>query len=480
MSRMRQKVRSSVAWASVEGFVNILAAVCMTLVVGRIIGPTEFGIAAIAWLLGTFAEIFVTTPFVDPLIQRRGLTLSAINAAFTAMLGVGLSVYLILLCSAGLLAKLYDTPGLVALLAVQGTTCLLAGVRGVPEAIMSRKLRFNQLAIRNIVAKIASAVVSLVAAMLGLGAWSVILGNVAYAFGTTTMVLSMTKRIPRFAFHLDHLARLSSFGIFVLLEALLWGATPRLFSFLIGYFQGVQALGQLSIAFRMNDTVFSLIWVVANRLALPMLSRVSENAHRVEQTYLQGTRMVGLIVAPLFLGLALISRELADLVLGPNWPLAAPSLAAVSLFSLLNSTRLLAQPTVKAVGRPSLMIGPDVIGLIYIAAGSLILRHAGFDAALSVWISFGIIFVICSLRMVQNGIGTPWLTQLAPLAPAIVPSLGMCGVLLGSDMLHLSLPLFALLVLKIALGASTYLLLLIALERPLLIQLLSRSKPAAG
>lgn len=68
MNRIRQKVRSSVAWASLEGIVNILAAVCMTLVVGRIIGPTEFGIAAIAWLLGTFAEIFVTTPFVDPLI----------------------------------------------------------------------------------------------------------------------------------------------------------------------------------------------------------------------------------------------------------------------------------------------------------------------------------------------------------------------------------------------------------------------------
>ncbi len=47
-------------------------------------------------------------------------------------------------------------------------------------------------------------------------------------------------------------------------------------------------------------------------------------------------------------------------------------------------------------------------------------------------------------------------------------------------MLHLGLSIFVLLVLKIVLGASTYLLLLFALERPLLIQLLSRSKPAAG
>ena len=73
MSRLRRNVRSSVAWAGAEGVVNVLAALCTTLVVARIIGPTEFGLAAIAYLLGTLAEIIVFTPFVDPLIQRRRL-----------------------------------------------------------------------------------------------------------------------------------------------------------------------------------------------------------------------------------------------------------------------------------------------------------------------------------------------------------------------------------------------------------------------
>ena len=34
--------------------------------------------------------------------------------------------------------------------------------------------------------------------------------------------------------------------------------------------------------------------------------------------------MVCLVVAPVFLGLALTSREIVDLVLGPAWPLARP------------------------------------------------------------------------------------------------------------------------------------------------------------
>ena len=247
MSRLRQNVRSSVAWAGAESFVNILAALCTTLVVGRIIGPTEFGLAAVAYLLGTLAELLVATPFVDPLIQRRRLDGALVDATFTAMVAVGAGVYLLILISAPLMATLYDKPALQPCSAVQGTTCLFTGARGVPEAIMSRKLRFTQISVRSIVAKIASSLVSLIAALLGMGAWSIIFGNVAFAVGTTAMVIAMSGRIPRFAFLPRRVASLASFGIFSLLEAVLWSATPRLFCFFVSYFQGLQALGELTM-----------------------------------------------------------------------------------------------------------------------------------------------------------------------------------------------------------------------------------------
>lgn len=477
MSRLRQNVRSSVVWAGVESSVNILAALCTTLVVGRIIGPTEFGLAAVAYLVGSLAEIFVVMPFVDPLIQRRRLDGSVVDAGFTAMAAAGVGIYLLILISAPLLAKLYDTPALAGLLAVQGMTCIFAGLRGVPEAMMARKLRFNLISIRSIVAKIASALVSLMAALLGMGAWSIILGNVAFAVGSTIMVFSLTKRIPKFVFLPHHMASLFAFGIFSLLEALLWTATSRLFGFFVGYFQGIRMLGELNIAFRINDTACSLIAAAVSRLALPMFSRVAEDRRRLEQAFLQGTRMVYLIVAPVFLGLAFTSREIVDLALGPDWHLASSALVAVCLFSLLIFARVLSHPTVKAVARPSLLIGPNVIGLLYIVAGSLVLRHAGFEATLGVWVSFGVVFVLCSLRMIQKAIGTDWLTQLKPLASAVIPSLGMCGGLYAVMMLEPAISVVAMLLLKIALGATIYLLLLVALERPLLIQILSRSAP---
>jgi O-antigen/teichoic acid export membrane protein len=472
MRRSRRNIQSSVLWAGVESVVNILAALCVTLVVGRIIGPEEFGLASIAFLIGSFAELFVGTPFYEPLIQRRRLDRSLVDAAFTGMVATGAAVYLIILVSAPLFAWMYGLPELTTLLAVQGLTCLLLGVRGVPEAMMARKLRFSQIAVRTIIAKVASALVSVASALLWMGAWSIILGNVVFAVGTTAMVISMTKRMPRLTTRLSEVASLWRFGGLSLLDALLWGATPRLFNFFVSYFQGVRALGELSIAFRINDAGWTLIVAIAGRLALPMLSRVADDRERLERSFLQGTRIVYLVVSPIFLGLALTSREIIDLVLGPAWPLASPALVAVCLTSQCMVARMLAPATVKAIARPSLLILPSVIALLFITAGSIILRHADFRTFLWIWISFGVVLVICSLRALQKAIGTSWLTQLKPLGPAVLPSVGMSGLVYGVSMLGLSMPTWTMLLLKVAVGGLSYVSLLVVLERPLLTELL--------
>jgi O-antigen/teichoic acid export membrane protein len=480
MRRAQRNVQSSVKWAGVESILNILAALITTLVVGRIIGPEEFGIGSIAFLIGSFAEACVIMPLYEPLIQRRQLHRTLVDAAFTTMMATGAGVFLIIAGTAPLIAMLYDQPRLTNLLIVQGTTCLLAGARGVPEATMLRKLRFSQIALRTIIAKIASVVISVTAALLGMGAWSIILGNVVFSVGAAAMIVLMTKRLPRPTTSLGEVASLLSFGMFSLLDNLLWTAILRIFSFFVSYFQGVQALGELSIAFRINDAGWGLVLSIAGRLAFPMLSRIADDRQRLERSFLQGTRIVCVFVSPVFLGLAITSREIIDVVLGPAWPLASPALVAVCLVSQCTAVRLLAPATVKAVAKPYLLILPDVIGMVFVAVGCVAFRHAQFTTILWVWISFGVGALLLSLRTVQKAIGLNWLTQLGAMGPAIMPSLGMVAVVLGVGLLSLGVvSAITVLLLKVTLGGLVYVSILIALERRMLIDVLKGSgRPA--
>lgn len=368
-----------------------------------IIGPAAFGLAALAWLFGSLAEVLVTTPLVDPLIQRRRLDPPVVDTAFTVMLATGVLLYLLILAAAPLLAWLYAEPELTGLLAVQGTTCLLTAVRGVPEALLARELRFRALAIRGIIAKVAGALVAIGAAWLHAGAWSVILGNVAFAAAATATIASIAPRWPRLAWLPQHARSLWSFGVFSVLDAFLWMATIRLFSVLAGYFHGTRALGELNFAIRINDTLCAFMLAVTTRLALPIFSRVAQDPRQLEKVFLEGTRVAFLLVAPAFLGLAFVSQEIISLALGPGWPFAAPSLVAACLFSLLNFSCVLGHSTVKAAGKPSLLIFPNLVGLAYILVGTVAVGHFRFEALLAVWTSWGVVFVVCSLRMVHQG-----------------------------------------------------------------------------
>jgi O-antigen/teichoic acid export membrane protein len=83
--------KTSIAWVITENFVTIIAAFIL-IASARVMGPHAFGLASIAFFVGSLAETLVATPFAESLIQRRGLTASVIDTAHTSMTVVGLAV----------------------------------------------------------------------------------------------------------------------------------------------------------------------------------------------------------------------------------------------------------------------------------------------------------------------------------------------------------------------------------------------------
>lgn len=183
----RTQLKTSILWIVVENGVTVVSAFVL-IACARLIGPHAFGLASIAFFIGSLAETLVATPFNDSLIQRRKLDVSVIDTAHTSMVSLGLIVSLSLVLLGPVFAWIFHEPQLFALIAVQGSTCFLLGLRGAPEAIIVRKLRFKSLSLRNIAAKTASSIIYVGLALAGAGAWSLTWSNVAFSFIATWMI----------------------------------------------------------------------------------------------------------------------------------------------------------------------------------------------------------------------------------------------------------------------------------------------------
>lgn len=425
----RHQLKTSILWIVVENVVTVVSAFIL-IACARLIGTHAFGLASIAFFVGSLAETLVATPFNDSLIQRRTLDVSVIDTAHTSMVSLGLIVSFSLCLLGPVFAWIFHEPQLFALIAVQGTTCFLLGLRGAPEAVIVRKLRFKSLSLRNIAAKTASSLIYVGLAVAGAGAWSLTCSNVAFAFIATCMIWGASRRKPKLRWRKSEAIELFNFGFFNLMDALLWTATPRLFGFLAGYFHGVSAAGLLNIAFRINDTVCGIIAAVSHRIAFPFFSRIAHEPQRLRDAYGKGTRATFVIAAPTFAGLALVGTQIIELTLGPQWAAAAPALAVVCFFSLFNFARLLSQPAIKALGRPSLLLWLHAVGLCYIAIGCTLTAPFSLNAQLWVWALFGIVSYTTGAILLKRASGLGLLEQTAPLALGSAGGFGMTACVL--------------------------------------------------
>ncbi|MDB5826417.1 MAG: hypothetical protein JWQ73_637 [Variovorax sp.] len=474
MPLKRHQLRSSMVWSLVEALTILLTSVVVSLLAGRIIGTSAFGLASLAFFIGSLAETLIVVPFSEPLIRRQSYSLRVVDAAFTGSFIAGLSIFALLVMSAPLVASMYGNEQLQWLIMAQSTTSLLLGIRGIPEAVLVRKLRFKSLARRNIAAKLVGAAVTVALAYGGAGAWSIVLGNVTFAVASTLMVLAILKRWPRFSSEWHHARELLGFGVFSAAHSFVGGMTPRVFNFLIGYLHGVAAAGQTSIAFRINDGIGALLYGVTSRMALPVFSRLVARQEEFRKALADGTRICFLLAAPVFLGTAFISEDLVFILLGPDWGSAATALVAVNLFSLCNFACLLAAAAVTALGHPARWLVVQLAGLTFVTLGCVVTARMNLAAPLVVWGLFGLVYVLASTSILKWTSGVGYGAQLSPLFRISLALVGMSAALLVFKEMT-SLPLgIARLACEIVIGAGAYTVLITILEYRTVRQIISR------
>jgi O-antigen/teichoic acid export membrane protein len=226
---------------------------------------------------------------------------------------------------------------------------------------------------------------------------------------------------------------------------------------LVGYFGGVAAAGELGIAFRINDAIGSLIGAVTVRMALPVFTRLARlSLAEVRESVLKGQQVTFLVAAPIFVGLAVCSSRLVNLIMGPAWAAAAMPLFAVAMFSVLNFSVVMSAPAAKACGQPKKAAIVPFVGFVWVLVGVIASAHLSVMWQLYVWIGYGAIYFILSSINLRYTLGIPILLQLRNLSDtALCVGMMVIAVLFVDNRLDSVAPLPALVALILS-GAITY------------------------
>ena len=334
---LRENTVSGVGWGIVGRLGQQVVGFLSSVALARLLLPADFGLLAIATSFSGFAVLLVEAGLGDAIIQRRALADSHLNTVFFLSVVLGLTVALIFWSAAPSLAGFYASPVLSPICRVLALGFILGSVGTVPRALLRRRLEFSLLALIDIVTTCVGAVVGIAMAVSGAGIWSLVASSL---IGTTVASMILWAGCywrPQAVVHWQSVREVWRFsrGLVGFNVVNYWARNFD--NLLIGWMLGAAALGVYARAyFLMLLPIYQVTGVIATAM-LPALASIQEDRPRVKAVFLRSLGAIGLISAPVVIGLFVVADTLIPALYGDNWRGVVPVLRILCVASLLQS-----------------------------------------------------------------------------------------------------------------------------------------------
>ena len=370
-----------------------------TLVLVRLLTPTDFGLAAMALVFVSLAFLIADLGLGSALVQRPTLTEDDRSTAFWTNVALGLVLTSLGILLAGPLASLYQHERVKPLFAVLSLTFLFTALGSTQGSLLVRDMRFRSLELRTIVSTAAGAATAIILAVLGFGVWAIIAQSLANSGVSTLLLWRSSSWRPRFVYSVGSLRGLIGFSSLVFGSSLLYYLSANADNFLVGRFVGASALGAYAIAYNVMLVPLTRLAAPIQQVFFPALSRIREPA-QIGVVWLRISRLTGAITVPAFVGMIVVAPDFVPVVLGEKWMDAIPLLQILAWAGVVQSVCWQTSNVLLALGRGST--------LFRYAAISSFLTVAAFAGS----VRWGIVAVASAFAIVTSAL-SPYYISLA-------------------------------------------------------------------
>ena len=460
----RDAVRG-VRWTFLAYAGTRMVGVVAMLVLARLLVPHDFGLVAFAALVIQLVVHFAGLGLGPALVIRPGLGRRALGTVETSMLVLGLFSAAIVLALSPIAAALLGDRRLVGVLAVLALPVAFGGLTSFYAALLQRELAFRALSACLLAQAAVAAVVSVGIALLDGGVWSIVVGQVVGAAVYTASLIARSPFVVRPRFALDDARDHARRGIGFVLQGGFSFVEQNLDYVVVGSVSGARALGAYSLAYRLSELPSNAIVEPVAQVTFPGFARMRHRREDVSETFLTVLRTIAVVGCPIAVLLAGAAEPFVRAVLGEKW---LPMVGPLSVLGLWGAVRIV-QATLAwmlnsiglayALGRAYAVLVAATAPVLVVAATRSGSTAVSFVMLANVTVTLSIALYL-AVRTVGLQRARIW-TALRPVVLAATPAWAVTRVLAEG----IDVPAAPLLVLSVASGAVTYVIVLIASER---------------
>ena len=328
---MASKESKGVIWSAIDHFSGMGINFILSIILARLIAPSSYGVIAMVQVFLSFAQLFIDCGFKEALIQKTDRKEIDFQTTFLFNLVVAVVLYIILYISAPWIANFYEEPILTPLTRVLSLNMLFSSLSITQLVKLTVDFDFKTLAKARVVAGVISGIIGIVCAYKGMEYWALVIQQVLSTALTSFYLMFISKWVPRLLFSVDSFKMLFSFGSKLLFTYFITQAYISLTNLLIGKVYSSSDLAYYNRGFNLSYIIPGSIIAIINRVAYPKFCEEQDNREKLHIQYDKYMRYNVIIVFPLMIIMAILSRQIITVLLTARWIEAAPYLTAFCL-----------------------------------------------------------------------------------------------------------------------------------------------------
>ncbi|HEY2751678.1 lipopolysaccharide biosynthesis protein [Phenylobacterium sp.] len=341
--------------------------------IARLLLPSDYGLVAMIAPVLSLVVLLADLGIGQAVVQHPDITRRQMSALFWLGSAINIGVALSVIVCAPLIALAYHEPRLIRVAMVAAVMVPLGGLATQHFALLTRNVRFQALAILDVLAPLCSLAVGLAAAYAGWSYWSLLASQAAESIVMVIGAWLATGWIPGPPRREPGLRSILKVGGHITGTNLATYVTSTADNIILGVFGGDQVLGLYDKGYRTVTQPLGQLLMPFNRVATPTLLRRRDDAARYRKAYLNMLELVLLLVWPGAVCGAVIATPLFEFLLGSHWtgigPIASWLCFGVLASPLYSSTYWLFTSQSRTGTQMKYGVGLAVISLVGFIAG---------------------------------------------------------------------------------------------------------------
>lgn len=384
----RNNVISNLFWRFAERFGAQLVTFAVTIVLARLLDPSLHGTIVEVTAITTILMVFVDAGMGNALIQKKDPDDLDFSSVFYFNLVFCLFLYLLLFLAAPWIAVLYKEPTLTPIVRILGLTVVVAGVKNVQQAYVSKTLQFKRFFFATLGGTLFSAALGITLAYLRYGVWALVAQQLSNVTVNTVILWFTVGWRPKRMFSLERLKALLAYGWKLLAAQLLDTVYLKLYPLIIGarfqaddtaFFDRGQNWPNLLVE-NVNASIDSVL--------LPVLAAEQDHRTQVREITRRAIKTSTFVMMPLMAGLAVCAEPLVRWLMTEKWLPCVPYMQVFCVIYALYPLHTANLNAIKAMGRSDVFLKLEIakklletgillvtvrLGVFYMALGQLCL-----------------------------------------------------------------------------------------------------------